>query len=93
MYKYTPVQKGGAASATVPNPPRGKKVVGILHTHGAYDPRYDSENFSPNDKNAAKAYNAPIYVATPNGTLKKYEPSTNTVSVLSTSMPKDPNAI
>uniref|UniRef100_UPI00068DAA85 DUF4329 domain-containing protein n=2 Tax=Pseudobacteroides cellulosolvens TaxID=35825 RepID=UPI00068DAA85 len=93
MYKYVPIKKGGAASATVPKPPKGTTVVGILHTHGAYDARYDNENFSPADKNAARGYNAPIYVATPNGALKKYDPSTNTVSVLSTSMPKDPNAV
>ncbi len=93
MYKYVPIKKGGAASATVPSPPKGKDVVGILHTHGAYDPKYDNENFSQADKNAAKAFKAPIYVVTPNGALKKYDPSTNKVSLLSTSMPKDPNAV
>lgn len=80
-YTYTESDKGVGASATIPDPPKGKTVVSILHTHAAYDPNYDNENFSSADENAAAVYtknnktNVEIYVATPDGSLKKYDPS------------------
>ena len=48
---------------------------GAYHTHGAYDPRYDSDNFADNDKDISDALELPIYLGTPNGDIKKYVPT------------------
>jgi RHS repeat-associated protein len=65
-------------------PAKGPDDVAWWHTHGGPDPGYDSENFSgaTGDKGYSKYYNAPGYVATPSGAIKKYDPSTDTVTTL-----------
>lgn len=59
------------------------KIYGIVHTHGAEDPRYDSEHFSKNtpiplksagDIPLANEYNIPIYLGTPGDMFRKYDP-------------------
>lgn len=60
------------------------KVVGVAHTHGAYDPNYDSENFSNEfdfetgipygDIPFANEYNIPLYLGTPNDTFRVFVP-------------------
>ena len=62
-----------------------------LHTHAAYDPAYANDIFSPVDKKFAKRKGVPIYVATPRGTLRKYDPSNGTDIVLFDDIPFDPN--
>jgi hypothetical protein len=37
----------------------------MFHTHGGFDPRYDSKNYSDTDKNTADADDLPSYLATP----------------------------
>jgi len=51
--------------------------VGHVHTHGAYerDLGHWNYSFSPPDKNLAKKYGMPFYMATPDGLIKKYDPS------------------
>jgi hypothetical protein len=65
-------------------PAKQSDDVAWWHTHGAYDPKYDNENFSgaTGDKGYSKANNAPGYVATPSGAIKKYDPATDTVTTL-----------
>lgn len=65
-------------------PAKGANDTVWWHTHGAYDPAYDNENFSgaTGDKGYSKANNATGYVATPGGAIKRYDPSTNTVTTL-----------
>lgn len=65
----------------------------IIHSHAAYDPSYKdgNNNFSPDaDIVWAERENLDLYVTTPDGSLKKYDPKTNTVTTISTDMPKDP---
>ena len=66
-------------------------VVGRLHTHAAYDPAYENDAFSSTDKRNAEKQGVPTYVATPLGTLKKYDPSKGTDIVLFNDIPFDPN--
>ena len=64
-------------------PAKGPNDAAWWHTHGAVVPdghggdKYDSENFSGNsgDHGYSKANNAPGYVATPSGAIKKYDPA------------------
>ena len=67
------------------------KVVARLHTHAAYDPAYENDIFSPDDKRNAERQGIPTYVATPLGTLRKYDPSNGTDVVLFDDIPFDPN--
>jgi len=82
----------GADPLTDAPAPAGTTMVGIYHTHGAYsevdgagqvtrtdDPArdsYNSDNFSGQDRAVATSQGVPIYVATPNGTFREYDPAT-----------------
>jgi hypothetical protein len=82
---FTPQPSVTGSPAGLDNmPAKGADDVAWWHTHGAYDPAYDSENFSgaTGDKGYSKANNAPGYVATPSGAIKKYDPATDTVTTL-----------
>jgi hypothetical protein len=70
-------------------PGKNADDVAWWHTHGAPDPGYDNENFSgaTGDKGYSTANNAVGYLATPSGTIKKYDPSTGTVSTLPQTTP------
>jgi hypothetical protein len=70
-------------------PEKGPDDVSWWHTHGAYDPAYDSENFSgmTGDKGYSKANDAIGYVATPSGAIKMYNPGTDTVTTLGARAP------
>ena len=64
-------------------PPESNDVV-WWHTHGANDPGYDNENFSgaSGDKGYSDATGKPGYVATPSGTIKKYDPADKSETTL-----------
>ena len=72
--------------------PSGATLAGGIHSHAAYDPNYDSENFSRGDKNFANRRGVPEYIVTPGGNLKRYDPSTNSETVIASDLPKDPNS-
>ncbi len=93
----------GTADATAVNPtiPSGATATGDIHAHGEYLAGYDNNEFSglhPTDNtlsttgdigdNNSTGLNG--YVTTPNGSLQKYEPSTGTVSTVSTNLQSDP---
>jgi hypothetical protein len=62
----------GTPSGSYPGlPPPNFEAV--IHTHGAYDPEYANEFFSPADLAFAKLYNVDIWVATPGGHLNRYD--------------------
>lgn len=69
----TPV-RGEAASLTLPNPaastPAGSRVTASYHTHAAFDPRFDNENFSPTDISTDNRLGIGGYLATPGGTFQ-----------------------
>jgi len=73
-YTYTIPNKGNPAGVKPSEPPPGKKILAILHTHGAYDKNYKNNKFSPADKKYAKNKKVWIYVATPQGTLQNHDP-------------------
>ena len=87
-YTPYPATRGGKDGLTN-MPDKGPDDVAWWHTHGANDPGYDNENFSgaDGDKGYSKANNAPGYLATPTGTMKKYDPATDTVTTLPGSAP------
>ncbi len=89
---YTePDMTGGNDSSTCTPEPEGKEAVADIHSHGAYEEGYDNNNFSPADKRDNERTGLTGYVTTPNGSLKKYDPTTRTVSVVNESQPSDKN--
>jgi len=90
-YTYSVPNRGEEAAVVPSLPPNGQQPVGIVHTHGAYSPYFQNNEFSPSDMEVAKSLGVPIYVATPNGSLQGFYPNSNTTALLSTSMPSDPN--
>ena len=69
----TPV-RGEAASVTLPNPflviPSGSALTASYHTHAAFDPRFDNENFSPTDIRSDNSLGIGGYLGTPGGTFQ-----------------------
>ncbi len=78
---FGPYEIGTEASVRINDCPEGTKRVGSAHTHGAYSPLYDNENFSDrdrinaNNRSLADGGSTPNYVATPRGQFKKFVPS------------------
>lgn len=68
-----------------------QRIVAIGHTHGAYEKGYDNDNFSPQDKEVSRSRGLQIYVATPLGYLKKYNPKKDKVTVVYKKLPYDKN--
>ncbi|MDH5032343.1 DUF4329 domain-containing protein [Chryseobacterium cucumeris] len=93
-YAYNQPTRGGNAGAT-PNHkvPSGTKAAAIIHSHGGYEVNYNNNNFSGSngDKGYAEYYNLDIFVATPNGSLKYYDVSSDTEKTITTKLPSDPS--
>jgi hypothetical protein len=84
-YSVTDFNRGNQASSTPPpisSLPAGATNAARLHTHGGNDPLYDNEHFSPADMRNARNEGVPSYLATPSGTIQRYDPSTNRVTVI-----------
>jgi RHS repeat-associated protein len=85
-YVDLPIPDGGPADA-----------LAGLHTHSAYNEQLNTEfgdgnnQHSERDKDTAKEYGKSFYVATPDVSLKEYDPNSDTVRVVNTNMPSDPN--
>jgi hypothetical protein len=90
-YNYAEPETGKGASTNTTPAPSSTKTVADIHSHAAYDPAYDNENFSLQDKidNSNKGING--FVVTPNGSLKEYDPVTGQEKTISTDMPSDPH--
>jgi RHS repeat-associated protein len=73
-YTYDEPTELGVAGGNLPSQPWFHGVYAVFHTHGGYDPRYDSENYSDTDKNTSDALNLPSYLATPDMLIKRYTP-------------------
>jgi RHS repeat-associated protein len=72
----------GTNASSTPSPcPGGTTRVGTAHTHAAYDPNFDNENFSPadrrnaNNRSLASGNLVPNFVATPSGRIKRFDPA------------------
>lgn len=79
-YSYVAPSKGGKDGLILPKKPAG--VCADYHTHGANDPGYDNENFSPTDKASNDRLPGPGYLGTPGGRIKKYDPVTKKSSTI-----------
>ncbi|HEU4595562.1 MAG TPA: DUF4329 domain-containing protein [Pyrinomonadaceae bacterium] len=59
----------------------GTTRVGTYHTHAAFDPLYDNENFSPadrinaNNRSIASGHVVPSFLATPSGRIRRFDPA------------------
>ena len=77
---------GDVASVNIGNPvtavPPRTVAAASYHTHGGPDPRYDNENFSPQDILSDNLAGVDGYLGTPAGFLKKHILRTNQVVVL-----------
>ncbi|GAB2874618.1 hypothetical protein GCM10027277_49810 [Pseudoduganella ginsengisoli] len=73
-YTYDEPTRFGPAGGHMPSKPMIAPVYGAYHTHAAYDPDYDNENFSPEDKDMGDRLGWPTYLGTPSGAIKRYMP-------------------
>jgi len=90
-YTYTVASKGTRKSS-VPSPiPKKTTLSGIVHTHSRYNGGSDVNDFSDADEWQAFYKKVPVYVATPNGSLKKYEKGYKKSITLFNDIPNDPN--
>jgi len=91
LYYYSIPSTGDSDSAGIPTVSPGEILVAYIHSHAAYDKRYDNENFSGMnaDMGVAHYYNVPLYVATPGGYLKRYDPSSGKVFTFTERVPWD----
>jgi len=99
-FSYTVPNAGNTTSSVTPSsPPKGKTAVAYVHTHAAYSNGvYDDNHFSGTNKGDtngdipyAKYYQIDGYVATPNGSLQRYDLITGKIINVSSQMPSDAN--
>ena len=90
-YSFYYVKKGSYKSTALPDPPARHITVAYIHSHGCRDSRYMDEDFSSNDKNTAKKKNTPLYLVTPGGKLKVYDPSSGITREIGSGLPRDYN--
>lgn len=86
-YSSTNPVPGTAASVDIGPPtrvPSGTTTTASYHTHGGFDPRYDNENFSPQDILADVLSGVDGYLATPSGAFKYHQLSTGRIITLGT---------
>jgi hypothetical protein len=87
-YGTSAAVQGEAASVRLPDPelsvPVGSIITASYHTHAAFDPRFDNENFSPQDLENDRANNIDGYLATPLGQFKLHDIQTDTIVTLGT---------
>jgi len=73
-YSYTGPYMGTVDQSWPGSPPPRTVVVADWHTHGAYDPNYESEVFSPDDMQGNTDLGYPGYLGTPSGAILKFIP-------------------
>lgn len=84
-YGYTVPVRGSPDAVDPGTPgsaPDDTTATAGYHTHAAFDPRYDNENFSPQDIAFAHVYRVDEYLGTPAGAFKYYEYATGRISTL-----------
>lgn len=78
--------RGEAASVTLPARsviiPLGSMATASYHTHAAFDPRFDNENFSPQDLASDRAAMVDGFLATPGGQFKFHDFETGAITTL-----------
>ena len=81
-YSSTPPVRGDAASVNIGPKPNGGTAS--YHTHAAYDPNYDNENFSPQDLESDRFFGVDGYLGTPAGQFKYHNVTSGEVTTLGT---------
>ena len=85
-HAWTEPEIGEAASIRLLAPifavPAGTTARAVYHTHAAFDPRFDNENFSPTDLEGDSRLNIDGYLGTPAGAFKYHDVATDEVSTL-----------
>ncbi len=85
-FGHTEPVAGIVNSVNIGNPstsvPAGTTASASYHTHGGPDPRYDNENFSPQDLLSDRLAGVDGYLGTPAGFMKLHDLKTNSVTVL-----------
>lgn len=76
-YSSTSPVRGDVASVFLPAPasvlPAGSRLRASYHTHAGPDPRFDNENFSPQDIRSDNALGIGGYLGTPGGAFKYHK--------------------
>lgn len=90
-FSSTEAVPGEAASVLLPDPrpgfgavPAGTTTTATYHTHAAFDPRFDNENFSPTDIQSDAELGVDGYLGTPGGQFKYHDVETGRISTLGT---------
>ena len=101
QYAYSTPNIGSGDGVTPSSASTGSTSAAIIHTHAGYDPNYDNNVFSGipsityNTKSTSgdlgyfNHYSLPGFVATPNGSLQKYDPISGLISTLPVILPFD----
>ena len=90
-YTYTHAAEGSSDGVVRSKPENGEATEAIIHSHGKYEEGYVNNDFSPKDKWNSYDLEVDSYLATPDGSLKKYDPQTAKTTVIETNLPSDPN--
>ena len=80
-----PISKKGTVDSVAIGAPESVpngRATASYHTHGAFDPRYDSENFSTVDIAMNNNWRTDGYLATPAGYFKYHNYLTGIVTTL-----------
>jgi len=89
-YTYSVANEGGVDNVKRSEPPNGEPAEAIIHSHGNYLENYTNNKFSPRDQWNSYDNKVDAYLATPNGSLLKYDPYTTKIDEVSTDLPSDP---
>ena len=79
-YSYTAPNGGTLAGSS--HGPINSNTTGLYHTHGANDPGYANEYYSPLDQSNAINLGIPSYLGTPSGKTFSIDPSTGQIRTL-----------
>ena len=79
---FNPGTQAGSTPPPISALPPGTTNAARLHTHGGNDPGYDNEHFSPQDMRNARHDQVPSYLATPHGSIQRYDPINDRVTIL-----------
>ncbi len=101
-FTYTAPYPGTGGTTNTSIEPRGVKVVADIHSHAAWDKKYVgkgddgkeidwNDKFSNQDKNDNYRKKIDGYLASPDGSLQKYDVKTTKESVIATDLPSDKN--
>jgi len=89
-YSYTVANEGEDDNVTISPAPKGKLATARIHSHGRYEKNMENDDFSNRDKWACYNNKVDGYVATPNGTLLKYNVHTAITTIITKDLQSDP---